>query len=223
VQCRTSRSSPKRKKTCRRWKRKCAQPVNKPRRQSPSRNCRARSRACSRRSVTGGKLSFLRRYATLFCVQHWVFAFGFRFFLGYARWNFVFSFCCLVSYDSYGKHWMSLFFQLSACVCGVATAIISCLGDGSRLEQFAEVGILYEVESLLSTYGNELGMLQVSLRAFVWSFLQQISLPKVIRDRLIIFFFFSSSYTMCSFPTCHGLEPTVCSTFCDGVFSSEVS
>ncbi|XP_076809850.1 inositol polyphosphate-4-phosphatase type I A-like isoform X2 [Clavelina lepadiformis] len=49
---------------------------------------------------------------------------------------------------------------LGMCVGGVSTLIASSVDDDLKLHQFAEVGIFLQVESLLSTYGNELGMLQ---------------------------------------------------------------
>jgi len=50
--------------------------------------------------------------------------------------------------------------SLTTCVCGVVTAIISSVDKPDVLNQYAQCGILYQVESLLSTRGNELGMLQ---------------------------------------------------------------
>nr|CAB3256221.1 type I inositol 3,4-bisphosphate 4-phosphatase [Phallusia mammillata] len=49
---------------------------------------------------------------------------------------------------------------LSSCVCGVTAALGSSINNEIILDQYAQVGILFQVESLLSTYGNELGMLQ---------------------------------------------------------------
>ena len=67
-------------------------------------------------------------------------------------------------YDCFNDHqWPTivLCFQLGMCVGGVSTLIASSVDDDLKLDQFAEVGIFLQVESLLSTYGNELGMLQV--------------------------------------------------------------
>lgn len=49
------------------------------------------------------------------------------------------------------------------CACGVATTIFTALSEQSTdvLNQYDKCGILLQVESLLSTYGNELGMIQV--------------------------------------------------------------
>ena len=44
----------------------------------------------------------------------------------------------------------------------MATLIAGSLHKKHVLEQFAAVGIYLQVESLLSTYGNEMGMLQVT-------------------------------------------------------------
>ena len=54
-----------------------------------------------------------------------------------------------------------MIFQLSTCVCAVATALVSSLHNSAKLQQFTEVGVLLQVESLISTYSNELAMLQV--------------------------------------------------------------
>ena len=54
------------------------------------------------------------------------------------------------------------------CVCGVNCKLLQhlCNKDMDALLQFEKCGILLQVESLLSTYGNENGMIQVSYAQF---------------------------------------------------------
>lgn len=56
---------------------------------------------------------------------------------------------------------MILSSQLSACVCGVITNLFTSIQEGWIKEDFVQHGMLVQFESLLSTYKNELGMLEV--------------------------------------------------------------
>jgi len=64
--------------------------------------------------------------------------------------------------DLYYRRTMVYSQALSMCACGVATTIFTALSEQSTdvLNQYDKCGILLQVESLLSTYGNELGMIQ---------------------------------------------------------------
>ena len=54
------------------------------------------------------------------------------------------------------------FVQLSMCACAVVALFASSLRHNRKaLEQYADVGIFLQVESLLSTYGSEMGMIEV--------------------------------------------------------------
>lgn len=55
---------------------------------------------------------------------------------------------------------------------GVATKLCSSLGDKKFMSDIVNHGILIQFESLLSTYGNEMGMLEVQIYLLFINFVQ---------------------------------------------------